>query len=315
VGDRRGCLFWLIAAVIYGSREHTEEIRIQASKFVQQGLKWIDLYASMDPVPNGPILLPASADVESVEICNQSSPIADHTSYASNQEEFLLSIVDSIVRYSGTTLKAHPLLEPTRMLAKSIRRIKITSEQVDKTILLVAVVAFLLNREAVESAGSWLSGWIDFGCHATGAESCWHYSARATGSGAALAAFVFLRMLVQGIRFLGNSMMKDFKKDFSPFVNSAWLRHIVACYALSFASLLYHFQIFPPIDWLYSHVQDAYLSNSPLGPPSLWWFQVIVFGFAASIILYALDEVRVGRLMRRWRRAKEAYWKSDIAAA
>ena len=61
--------------------------------------RWIDLYASADPVPNGPTMLPAanaagapSAEVESVLIWNRGAMLSDHTTYWDNLDGFVLRI-------------------------------------------------------------------------------------------------------------------------------------------------------------------------------------------------------------------------------
>lgn len=308
-------LLLLIVVVLFTWEEHAEEIKIQASKFAERGLKWIDLYASWDPVPNGPLFL-APADVESVQLCNQSSLIADHTSYAGNQEEFLLSMVDAVARHSGTTLKISHLLEPARMLAKGIRRIKISSAQIDKTILLVALVAVLLNREAIDVAGRWLSDWIDAGCQMLGVGNC-HYSPWAIGLGIALAVFVLLRMSVQYQHFMGESLWwTDNEKNFQPFLNASFASHAIACLALSFVSLLYYAQTFAPIEWLFRRVPDFYWSFFPLGlRPAVWLFQAYILGMVVAFLLQRLDKFRVSRLLIRWQHAKEVHAKSHTVAA
>lgn len=51
--------------------------------------RWIDLYASRDPVSNGPLARTLPASVSSEEVWNSNSLIADHTSYWSNREGFV----------------------------------------------------------------------------------------------------------------------------------------------------------------------------------------------------------------------------------
>jgi hypothetical protein len=53
--------------------------------------RWDDIYASADPVPNGPTM-PEGASDASIEIWNQGSLIADHTAYWSNIDEFVLRV-------------------------------------------------------------------------------------------------------------------------------------------------------------------------------------------------------------------------------
>jgi hypothetical protein len=259
----------------------------------------------MDPVPNGPIFIPGSDDVHSVEIFNQSSLIADHTSYASNQEEFLLPIADAIVQHSGTDLKISPVLGSTRMLAKRIHRIRNTAKQIDNVFLLLALLAFLLNREAMEATGSFLIGWIDAGCD-KGVGNCWRYSARVTGSGAALIVFLFFRLCVEGCHSIPVTMMKDLFRDFEPWVQWSLRSHAFACLILSFALALQYPHTFGWIGWAYGLVPDVYLPRSSLIAPSPWSVQATVFGIVGAIALYGFDSIRVSRLLKSWRHAREA---------
>jgi len=55
--------------------------------------RWIDLYASADPVPAGPTLTQDHERIESREIWNEGSIIADHTLYWRNRDEFVLRVV------------------------------------------------------------------------------------------------------------------------------------------------------------------------------------------------------------------------------
>ena len=52
--------------------------------------RWVDLYASADPVPNGPT---RTKDVQSIQIWNLGSMAADHTAYWGNRDGFVLRVV------------------------------------------------------------------------------------------------------------------------------------------------------------------------------------------------------------------------------
>jgi hypothetical protein len=53
---------------------------------------WIDLYASADPVPNGPTRTIGPGTQESIKIWNLGSIFADHTAYWDNQDGFVLRV-------------------------------------------------------------------------------------------------------------------------------------------------------------------------------------------------------------------------------
>jgi hypothetical protein len=56
--------------------------------------RWVDLYASADPVPNGPTKTIQGEDAdESTKIWNLGSVVADHTAYWDNRDGFVLRVV------------------------------------------------------------------------------------------------------------------------------------------------------------------------------------------------------------------------------
>ncbi|HSE59692.1 MAG TPA: hypothetical protein VLA99_13395 [Nitrospiraceae bacterium] len=55
--------------------------------------RWLDLYASADPVPNGPTRIDQTRVLESVRIWNLGSMFADHTAYWKNLDGFALRAV------------------------------------------------------------------------------------------------------------------------------------------------------------------------------------------------------------------------------
>src|SRR5262245_35318876 len=93
-----GAMMWLY----FTTKEHWESVaqRVDVLGFgaVRPNLQWIDVYASRDPVPNGP-LAPNDAELSnfmSQEVVNLRSWVFDHTSYWRNQNEFLPLVVDAI---------------------------------------------------------------------------------------------------------------------------------------------------------------------------------------------------------------------------
>jgi hypothetical protein len=55
--------------------------------------RWVDLYASADPVPNGPTVTHEDGVPESERVWNLGSMVADHTSYWANVDGFVLPVV------------------------------------------------------------------------------------------------------------------------------------------------------------------------------------------------------------------------------
>jgi hypothetical protein len=55
--------------------------------------RWMDVYASADPVPNGPTRIEdTSAEVTSVQVWNRGALLSDHTSYWDNLDGFVLRV-------------------------------------------------------------------------------------------------------------------------------------------------------------------------------------------------------------------------------
>lgn len=68
-------------------------------------MEWVDIYASADPVPHGPLLSvetepwrldPRTASVTSIEVQNRKSVATDHTTYQKNTEQVLVPLIDRI---------------------------------------------------------------------------------------------------------------------------------------------------------------------------------------------------------------------------
>jgi len=77
-----------------------------AAEFRQHhpGARWVNFWATLDPVPAGPVQLPSSPMVVEVEICNRNSLIKDHTTYTENVEEFIAPLAELIGNAGGATL-------------------------------------------------------------------------------------------------------------------------------------------------------------------------------------------------------------------
>jgi hypothetical protein len=64
--------------------------------------RWIDIYASLDPVPAGPTLIGDRQLIESHEIWNEGSIIRDHTVYWRNLDEFVLRVVRACAKAAAS---------------------------------------------------------------------------------------------------------------------------------------------------------------------------------------------------------------------
>ncbi len=65
-------------------------------------MRWVDIYASADPVPNGPLLDDFEPkDVLTTEITNVGSALKDHTAYWKNTDEFLPRVAIELIEKAG----------------------------------------------------------------------------------------------------------------------------------------------------------------------------------------------------------------------
>ncbi|RXT54283.1 hypothetical protein B5V03_02275 [Bradyrhizobium betae] len=278
----------ILLGISLTSEEGAQEIEARTSEFKEQGLHWVDFYAALDPVPNGPLLLPTPEDLnssrgpESIQLCNQLSILADHTSYMTNRDEFLPMVVEAIGRYSGTNVRLPKRDYFDICWASAFRRIRITIEKTDQTILLVALFAYLFERRTFEALGTWLVGLTQVACgYAEGTAGCWQHSATITGLAALIAIYLILRMTVQALHWAGASLSRSVTQLFI-FLFAA-ISHSVTCVTLSFAVLLYHAP-FSWVVWLYKFVGERELSVEA--------FQGIYLGLAVGLIVTAFDGTR-----------------------
>jgi hypothetical protein len=78
------------------------------SRFARSGARWVDCYATNDPVPNGPLLAQSAELPSSVEVCNESSTTADHTAYWRNGDEFVSLVVSELTAGRRSILSPQP---------------------------------------------------------------------------------------------------------------------------------------------------------------------------------------------------------------
>jgi hypothetical protein len=115
-------IFLVVAAAAFAFLQFSQILAEAFMQYAQlpRGLKrWIDLYASLDPVPNGPTRVkPGQAEVESVEtetdaqkqnclflpteIHNRGSILTDHTIYWENFDGFVLRVLHACAETAGS---------------------------------------------------------------------------------------------------------------------------------------------------------------------------------------------------------------------
>ncbi len=106
------CLFFLAAIALIGgiSKILSKEMKAAVTMVIAPPKlsRWLDLYASADPVPNGP-----TRGVESVstEIWNRGSFFSDHTAYWENLDGFVLRVVRAGAETAGSAWRDELPLE------------------------------------------------------------------------------------------------------------------------------------------------------------------------------------------------------------
>jgi len=125
------------------------------------GLRWIDCYASADPVPNG--IVAPSARCFSREVCNRSSMFADHTSYWTNSDQFLSLLFGEIAK-SCANGRYRDLCLGGKTFTQIIRR-RFFRVAIGRTIQWIGIAGLLIvvarNWPACQNVVSW--GWMRVG--------------------------------------------------------------------------------------------------------------------------------------------------------
>lgn len=121
-------LGWAVVTGLFafaGLRDYTHgleppELTRWLKRLNQENFKWIDSYATADPVSNGLLLDDESMQQRSVEVCNYSSVLRDHTAYWQNRDHFsslLMTQLASPTLRSTLGLSPSPeLVSDTEML-------------------------------------------------------------------------------------------------------------------------------------------------------------------------------------------------------
>ena len=108
------------------------------------GISWVDLWASADPAPNGPLFTRQVDGVASYRIRNLASTALDHSVYWSNMTEF----VSAVAFAASSITKAGPLGSepiPARLRqAAGVREIRVTALACARVAVLAASVATLI---------------------------------------------------------------------------------------------------------------------------------------------------------------------------
>ena len=125
---------------------------------VEPGLEWLDLWASADPAPVGPLDV-AGKQIRSYKIRNLASVIWDHVVYWRNPTEFLAIVASRLFALGGPKAYAAALSDPRLQVAAMRRHARVLLLLTMRVFVGGAVVAGLVYAWLTPALGS---GLIEF---------------------------------------------------------------------------------------------------------------------------------------------------------
>jgi hypothetical protein len=134
-------------------------------------IHWIDVYASSDPVPGGPLVRAEAPEAESREpreptgpeshqVHNRGSLFSDHTTYQSNANEFIPLLVTSIAKHCACSLPLHDLTPKdtaAMAAAATLRRYRVRFLQTRRWVILLSMISLFVNPAALSLLGTTLT--------------------------------------------------------------------------------------------------------------------------------------------------------------
>lgn len=137
------------------------EIYDWSKKLKKKGIKWLDIYAKADPVPNGPIFHKNNvSNYEGIEVNNNNSIFLDHTSYEKNSMQFYANLV---IKISGWVKSKIPLFNLTPLdldiltTSFAFRKIYMSFQSFYKRIIMISFLFLLINYSFVVKIGKFIN--------------------------------------------------------------------------------------------------------------------------------------------------------------
>lgn len=127
------------------------------------GFRWMDLWASADPAPNGPLLTNLPTGVESYKIRNVGSTILDHAIYWSNRTVFVSAVAFAAASLAPPSpIGTRDLIpEPLRAAAK-VRGRRVTMLLAGRVLFFTALVTAIWGvRHHLWDWGAAILTWLD----------------------------------------------------------------------------------------------------------------------------------------------------------
>jgi hypothetical protein len=164
-----GVAQWRLSTIAATNNAKAQELIVGDLNEVRQelsGFSWVDLWASADPAPNGPLFAPPVPGVTSYRIRNMASTALDHSVYWSNTTEFV-----SAVAFAGGSLTASSPLGSTPVpgrlqRAAVVRDLRVSALACARVLIVAALVAALFGvRRELPDIGDAIVGlltWLPF---------------------------------------------------------------------------------------------------------------------------------------------------------
>jgi hypothetical protein len=144
-----------------GEREVQAEIK--AVQEAMPGFRWLDLWASADPAPNGPLLADLPEGVESYKIRNIGSTLLDHAIYWSNRTVFVSAVAFAAASLAPPSPMGarDPIPEALRDAVR-VRVLRVTTLLAARVLFLVAFPVTLWGaRNHLPAWGAAILRWVD----------------------------------------------------------------------------------------------------------------------------------------------------------
>ncbi len=154
-----------VGLLIWGILQAWEEIRPRPSEITfktNPPVKWLDFYASADPVPNGAMYDSPEQTrqvMDSREVMNGASALMDHTTYWANSDEFMGYLCSALCDHAGVVWRKPGSLDHSHLAVAGYRRRWRTgwlkALRLTIALLTTGVVALNWSNLAAVASGPW----------------------------------------------------------------------------------------------------------------------------------------------------------------
>ncbi len=136
---------------------------INAVQLAMPGFRWVDLWASADPAPNGPLLATLPNGVESYKIRNLANTILDHSVYWSNVTVFVSAVAFAAASLAPPSPIGTTDLHPGQLReAAKIRGRRVSMLLAGRMLFLAGLVVALWGvRKHLPTWGDEILGWVN----------------------------------------------------------------------------------------------------------------------------------------------------------